>query len=74
MPSLVVIGLQIKENAYIITKYPSLNRVKYKTEGGVEDFGRGINKYTGCPKKIRKFKIICLCSENRQVTKLCALC
>ena len=26
---------------------------------------------TGCPKKVHKFKIIYLCSENRQITKLC---
>ena len=29
-----------------------------------------LKKKTGCPKKVHKFKIIYLCSENRQITKL----
>ena len=32
-----------------------------------------IRSNTGCPKKVHKFKIIYLCSENRQITKLCLI-
>ena len=28
----------------------------------------------GVPKKVHKFKIICLCFENRQITKFCVFC
>ena len=28
----------------------------------------------GVPKKVHKFKIIYLCSENRQITKYCVIC
>ena len=29
---------------------------------------------TGCAKKVHKFKIIYLCSENRQITNFCVIC
>ena len=33
-----------------------------------------VNFSTACPKKIHKFIIIYLCSENRKITKFCVIC
>ena len=39
-----------------------------------DHYGLQGNELPGVPKKVRKFKIIYLCCENRQITKLCAIC
>ena len=42
--------------------------------GTVVGFEVNSSNDTGCPKKVHKFKIIYLCSENPQITKLCVIC